>query len=56
MPRPAGSSLPPAKKSIDDATQVAHQTAEAMDEAQKAVADLAVQARGLAELIVDMKN
>ena len=42
--------------SIDDATQVAHQTAEAMDEAQKAVADLAVQARGLAELIVDMKN
>ena len=42
--------------SIDDATQVAHQTAEAMNEAQKAVADLAVQARGLAELIVDMKH
>ena len=42
--------------SIDDATQVAHQTAEAMNEAQKAVADLAVQTRGLAELIVDMKN
>ena len=42
--------------SIDNVTQVAHQTAEAMDEAQKAVTDLAHQARGLAELIVDMKN
>jgi len=42
--------------SIDNVTQVAHQTAESMDEAQKAVADLAQQAKGLAELIVDMKN
>jgi len=42
--------------SIDNVTQVARQTADAMGEAQKAVADLAQQARGLAELIVDMKN
>ena len=42
--------------SIDNVTQVAHQTADAMGQAQKAVADLAQQARGLAELIVDMKN
>ena len=42
--------------SIDNVTQVAHQTADAMGQAQEAVADLAQQARGLAELIVDMKN
>ena len=42
--------------SIDNVTQVARQTADAMGQAQKAVAELAQQARGLAELIVDMKN
>lgn len=43
-------------RSIDNVTQVANQTAEAMGEAQKAVVDLAHQAGGLADLIVDMKN
>ena len=42
-------------RSIDNVTNVAHQTAGAMGEAQKAVADLALQAGGLTELIVDMK-
>ena len=43
-------------RSIDNVTNVAHQTAGAMGEAQKAVADLALQAGGLTELIVDMKH